>query len=52
VTDVIVVGTGMAGLGCAHDLVRTGVDCTVVEASDGVGGRVRTAVAVCRYLDA
>jgi phytoene dehydrogenase-like protein len=42
VTDVVVVGAGLAGLVCAHDLTRAGVDCTVVEASDGVGGRVRT----------
>jgi len=38
----VVVGAGMAGLVCAHDLARAGVACTVVEASDGVGGRVRT----------
>ena len=36
------VGAGLAGLVCADDLVRAGVDCTVLEASDGVGGRVRT----------
>ena len=27
---------------CAQDLTRGGVDCRVLEASDGVGGRVRT----------
>jgi phytoene dehydrogenase-like protein len=42
VTDVVVVGAGLAGLVCARDLVAGGVDCTVLEASDGVGGRVRT----------
>ncbi len=42
--DVIVVGAGVAGLVCAADLSRNGVDCLVVEASDGVGGRVRTDV--------
>ena len=42
VSDVVVVGAGMAGLTCALDLVRAGVDCTVVDGSDGVGGRVRT----------
>ena len=41
-SDVVVVGAGLAGLVCAHDLVAAGVACTVVEASDGVGGRVRT----------
>lgn len=40
--DVVVIGAGLAGLVCAHDLVRAGVDCTVLEASDGVGGRVRS----------
>ncbi len=42
--DVVVIGAGMAGLVCAHDLAQAGVTCTVVEASDGVGGRVRTDV--------
>jgi len=42
VSDVVVIGAGASGLVCALDLVRAGVDCTVVEASDGVGGRVRT----------
>jgi phytoene dehydrogenase-like protein len=39
---VVIVGAGLAGLVCAQELTRAGVDCTVVEASDGVGGRVRT----------
>jgi len=41
-TGVVIVGGGLAGLACAQDLVRAGVECTVLEASDGVGGRVRT----------
>ncbi|GIL43974.1 hypothetical protein Vafri_1549 [Volvox africanus] len=40
--DVIVVGAGVAGLSCAATLSRRGVRSTVLEASDGVGGRVRT----------
>jgi phytoene dehydrogenase-like protein len=40
--DVVVVGAGLAGLACAQDLVRAGVECRVLEAADGVGGRVRT----------
>lgn len=40
--DVVIVGAGLAGLVCAQDLVRAGVPCQVLEASDGVGGRVRT----------
>ncbi len=41
-TDVVVVGAGLAGLCCAQDLARAGVECLVLEASDGIGGRVRT----------
>ncbi|MFF3752577.1 NAD(P)/FAD-dependent oxidoreductase [Streptomyces sp. NPDC002018] len=40
--DVLVVGAGLAGLACAHDLLRSGLDVCVVEASDGVGGRMRS----------
>ena len=40
--DVVVVGAGLAGLACAQDLTRAGVECVVLEGSDGVGGRVRT----------
>jgi phytoene dehydrogenase-like protein len=39
---VVVVGAGLAGLACAVELRRSGVEVIVVEASDGVGGRVRT----------
>ncbi|MDP9333788.1 MAG: FAD-dependent oxidoreductase [Actinomycetota bacterium] len=38
----MIVGAGLAGLVCAQDLTRAGVGCQVLEASDGVGGRVRT----------
>lgn len=41
-TDVLVVGAGLAGLRCAADLTAVGRHVTVLEASDGVGGRVRT----------
>lgn len=40
--DVIVVGAGVAGLNCAVKLRSAGVTVAVLEASDGVGGRVRT----------
>ncbi|WP_405580922.1 NAD(P)/FAD-dependent oxidoreductase [Streptomyces sp. NBC_01190] len=42
--DVVVVGAGMAGLACAGDLVTAGLDVRVLEASDAVGGRMRTDV--------
>jgi phytoene dehydrogenase-like protein len=39
---VYVVGAGLAGLRCARRLHEQGVAATVLEAGDGVGGRVRT----------
>jgi phytoene dehydrogenase-like protein len=39
---VYVVGAGLAGLRCARRLHDHGVAATVLEAADGVGGRVRT----------
>ncbi|MER7824190.1 NAD(P)/FAD-dependent oxidoreductase [Streptomyces sp. NPDC096097] len=41
-TDVLVVGAGVAGLACARDLAAAGVSVRVVEASDAVGGRMRS----------
>ena len=40
--DVIIIGAGLAGLACAKHLAAGGVQCQVIESSDGVGGRVRT----------
>ena len=42
--DVVVVGAGIAGLTCARELERSGLEVEVLEASDAVGGRVRTDV--------
>ena len=39
---VLVVGAGLAGLVCAQELSAEGVECVVLERTDGVGGRVRT----------
>ena len=39
---VAIIGAGLAGLACANELNAAGVDVTVYEASDGVGGRVRS----------
>ncbi|MEH0400228.1 FAD-dependent oxidoreductase [Mesorhizobium sp. B2-3-3] len=40
--DALVVGAGLAGLACALDLIRAGLRVELLEASDGVGGRMRT----------
>lgn len=40
--SVAVVGAGLAGLACARTLTRAGVSVAILEASDGIGGRVRT----------
>ena len=49
--DVIVVGGGLAGLCCALKLHREGIPTLLLEASDGVGGRVRTDTADGFLLD-
>jgi len=40
--DVVIVGAGLAGLAAAGVLHRAGRQVVICEASDGVGGRVRT----------
>lgn len=39
---VVVVGAGIAGLVCARRLEQSGREVLIIEASDGVGGRMRT----------
>ena len=39
---VLIVGAGLSGLTCAHHLHLKGIPVHLIEASDGVGGRVRT----------
>lgn len=42
IPNVVIIGAGLAGLACARRLTNAGVACTVLEASDEIGGRVRT----------
>ena len=39
---IIIIGAGIAGLTCAKYLKDRGIQSLILEASDGVGGRVRT----------
>jgi phytoene dehydrogenase-like protein len=41
-TEVAIIGAGLAGLSCALSLEAAGVSVTLLEASDAPGGRVRT----------
>lgn len=47
----LVVGAGIAGLSCAVHLMRAGHSVLVLDAADGVGGRVRTDVVGGYRLD-
>ncbi len=49
--DAIVVGAGLAGLAAAKVLAEAGRSVLVLEASDGIGGRVRTDVVQGFLLD-
>ncbi len=49
--DVVIVGAGLAGLAAARHLSTADLDICVVEASDDVGGRIRTDVVDGFQLD-
>lgn len=40
--DVIIIGAGLAGLACAITIRNSGLEPLLLEASNGIGGRVRT----------
>ena len=40
--EVLIIGAGLAGLCCARTLYQAGISFLLLDASDGVGGRVRT----------
>jgi len=44
-TDILVIGGGMAGLLCAYELTRSGVDCVLVEADRLCGGITKNTTA-------
>lgn len=48
---VVVVGAGLAGLQCARTLHEQGHSTILLEASDGIGGRVRTDIVDGHRLD-
>ena len=50
-TDVAVIGAGMAGLVCAQQLTQAGYSVLVVEKSRGLGGRVATRRLYDTYAD-
>lgn len=49
--DAIIVGAGLAGLCCANEMARNGFSYLILEASDGVGGRVRSDIVDGFILD-
>ena len=48
---IVIIGAGLSGLACARVLAKSGIPFTLIEASNGVGGRVRTDVVDGYRLD-
>ena len=51
IPDVIIIGAGLAGLAAAITLKAAGKNIQIIEASDGIGGRVRTDIIQGYQLD-
>ncbi len=47
----VIIGAGIAGLTCAKYLKDSGIEALILEASDGIGGRVRTDIIMGCKLD-
>ncbi len=48
---IVIIGAGIAGLTCAKYLKDKGIEALILEASDGIGGRVRTDIVKGFKLD-
>jgi phytoene dehydrogenase-like protein len=48
---IVIIGAGIAGLTCAKYLKDRGIEALILEASDGIGGRVRTDIIMGCKLD-
>ncbi|KAI3390292.1 hypothetical protein diail_10493, partial [Diaporthe ilicicola] len=40
ISDVLIIGAGLAGLSAAHEVLRAGLSCVILEARDRVGGKL------------